>query len=219
MNRRPTVVTRRQALLIAMVSPITWKARVLQASPSCSSPEHQGRIVGEAVRRGGTIVLVRHGLTEPGVGDPPGFRLNDCTTQRNLSDAGRRQARRLGQWLRQEALIPARVRSSQWCRCLESATEAFRWSTSGSAPPIEPWPALNSFFQGHGYRDHQLKEAMAAAHDLAVRARAGEFEVWVTHQVTISALTGHTLGMGEILVATYDASDRPFKVLASGLCF
>ena len=78
---------------------------------------------------------------------------------------------------------------------------------------------MNSFFQGHGHRDHQLRDAMAAARDLAVRARPGEFEVWVTHQVTISALTGHALGMGEIVVATYDMPDRPLKVLASGLCF
>jgi len=212
-------ITRRHALLLAMASPIAWTTRGLQASPSCAPSTHPGRMVREAVRRGGVIVLMRHGLTEPGLGDPPGFQLNDCTTQRNLSEAGRHQSRRMGQWLRQEGLIPARVRSSQWCRCLESANEAFRLSPVGSALPIEPWPALNSFFQGHGHRDHQLRDAMAAARDLAVRARPGEFEVWVTHQVTISALTGHALGMGEIVVATYDMPDRPLKVLASGLCF
>lgn len=78
-----------------------------------------------ALARGGQVVLVRHAATTPGAGDPPGFRLEDCATQRNLSQAGRREARRLGEAFRSRGVRVARVLSSPWCRCLESAELAF----------------------------------------------------------------------------------------------
>ena len=68
----------------------------------------------------GLVVAMRHALA-PGTFDPPGFRRGDCSTQRNLSDAGREQARRIGAWFRTHRLEPQRVRSSSWCRCLETA--------------------------------------------------------------------------------------------------
>ena len=67
------------------------------------------------------MVLVRHTATEPGLGDPPDFRLDDCATQRKLSATGRDQARALGAWFRSQAIPVAEVRSSQWCRCLETS--------------------------------------------------------------------------------------------------
>ena len=106
-----------------------------------------------ALQAGGVAILLRHAQTEPGVGDPPGFRIGDCSTQRNLSDDGRRQARRIG-----EALAARRVRidhvlSSQWCRCLETARLAF------PGRPVEPWPALNSFFDDRSTEPRQTREA------------------------------------------------------------
>ena len=71
------------------------------------------------------VVLMRHARTVPGVGDPPGYRLDDCRTQRNLSEEGRADARRIGQQLRALGLQPQVVRSSRWCRCLDTAREAF----------------------------------------------------------------------------------------------
>ena len=140
-----------------------------------------------ALREGGVALLLRHARTEPGTGDPPGFRLEACGTQRNLSEAGREQSRRIGRWFAQQGLAPAAVRSSRWCRCLDTARLAF-----GAA---QPWPALDSFFGDPGAapgRSAALREALAAI-------PGGRFEVWVTHQVNITAFSGEMPAMGEAL--------------------
>ncbi len=145
----------------------------------------------EALRRGGCALLLRHAATDPGVGDPPDFRLGDCGTQRNLSAEGREQAARIGAWFAARGLRPSRVRSSPWCRCLDTARIAF-----GRAEVYAP---LASFFGESQRRDAQtaaLREALAA---LPAQARGG-FEVWVTHQVNISALTGEGIAMGAAVV-------------------
>ena len=172
-----------------------------------------------SISRGNCVVLIRHAETVAGIGDPPGMRLDDCSTQRNLSEQGRAQAARMGRWFRDRRLTPTHVRSSQWCRCLDTAREAF-----GSEIPTIPWPALNSFFQGQGDRGSQIREAAAMARSLAMRRSYGQFEVWVTHQVVISALTGYSPSMGEMVVAAYKgpASDAlvaegSLRVLAAGL--
>lgn len=165
----------------------------------------------------GLVILVRHAQTVSGIGDPPGFRLEDCSTQRNLSAEGRAQSRRMGLWFTSRGLVPAAVRSSQWCRCLDTATEAF-----AKVVPITPWPALNSTFQGRG--DSQAQQAQVQEHlqtrhtphksaqhgrHAASEAKAGSgFEVWVTHQVVVSALTGQYLSMGELILTRPDASGR-----------
>jgi phosphohistidine phosphatase SixA len=140
------------------------------------------------LRRGGVAVLLRHAATEPGIGDPPGFRLGECSTQRQLSEPGRDQARRIGAWFSARGLVPAEVRSSAWCRCLDTATLAF-----GRA---RAWAPLNSFF---GERSAESAQSAALRKALG-RLPAPGFEVWVTHQVNISALTGIGPGVGEALV-------------------
>jgi phosphohistidine phosphatase SixA len=137
-----------------------------------------------ALREGAAAVLLRHALTEPGIGDPSGFRLGACSTQRQLSAEGRAQAKRIGAWFSARGLRPARVRSSAWCRCLDTATLAFG---SGAT-----WPALNSFF---GDRSVEAGQS-AALHEALARIERGRFEVWVTHQVNISAFIGEGVAMG-----------------------
>ncbi|MFN0164057.1 MAG: histidine phosphatase family protein, partial [Burkholderiales bacterium] len=80
--------------------------------------------VEQALRSGGVVLLIRH-ASAPGTGDPPGFRLDDCATQRNLSDAGRFEARALGERLKKLGVTNAEVLTSQWCRCRETARLAF----------------------------------------------------------------------------------------------
>lgn len=155
-----------------------------------------------ALRRGGAAVLLRHAATEAGIGDPPGLRLDDCTTQRQLSPAGRAQSRRIGAWFAARRLTPAAVRSSAWCRCLETARLAF-----GRA---EPWAALDSFFGDRSRapaRNRVLEAALA-------RIPAGGFEVWVTHQVNITALTGEAVAMGEawVVAAPRGAIERRVRL-------
>jgi hypothetical protein len=78
---------------------------------------------------------------------------------------------------------------------------------------------LNSFFQGQGDRERQLQQAVQAARSLAQRPAGSGFEVWVTHQVTITGLTGQFVAMGEMLVVSYDAPAKPLKLLAAAIAF
>ena len=138
------------------------------------------------LRGGGQIVLLRHGTTTPGVGDPPGFRLDECATQRNLTDAGRDESRRVGAAFRAQRVAVGRVLSSPWCRCLETARLAF-----GRA---EPWPALANLF---GRQDRA--DALRAA--LSELPTDGTL-VLVSHGSTISSATGVMPAMGEFVVVT-----------------
>lgn len=137
---------------------------------------------------GGRVVLIRH-ATAPGGGDPEGFRVDDCATQRNLSEAGRDEARRIGAAFRDRAIPVAAVRSSQWCRCLETARLAF-----GRA---DPDPLLNSL---HG------RGGETAARTAALRARLDAWDgtggnlVLVTHHANIGPLTGVYPRSGEAVV-------------------
>lgn len=153
------------------------------------------------LRLGGCVVLMRHATTEPGTGDPPGFRLGDCRTQRNLSDDGRAQARRVGQAFAAQGIAPPTVRSSAWCRCTETAQLAFG--------PHTVWPALNSFFQGDA-GPTQTREVLQTL----TRHRAPGNLVLVTHQVNISALTGEYPAMGDLFLSRPAAGGETLKVLA-----
>lgn len=140
------------------------------------------------LRAGGCVLLLRHAQTVPGIGDPPEFQLGRCETQRNLSDAGRAQAQRIGRWLGTRQLVPRAVRSSAWCRCTDTAQLALGTH--------EVWPALNSTF---GDRLDQ-PDASTTLRAALQRLPARQFEVWVTHQVNITALTREVPAMGEGLV-------------------
>jgi broad specificity phosphatase PhoE len=143
----------------------------------------------DALRDGGTVAVVRHARA-PGVGDPPGFRLDDCSTQRNLSEEGREQARRIGSAFRERGIPVGRVLSSRWCRSLETARLAFGART-------EPFPPLDSFFGNRGNEGRQTQAVRGVVE--AWSAREGVL-VMVTHQVNITALTEVFPGEGEIVV-------------------
>lgn len=91
----------------------------------------------DLLKSGGQVVLIRHTITTPGAGDPPGMRLDDCASQRNLTDAGRRHARRTGEEWRARKIPVERVLSSPWCRCLETARLA-HGSTISALTGISP---------------------------------------------------------------------------------
>lgn len=138
----------------------------------------------------GDVLVFRH-ATAPGGGDPPGFRLGDCSTQRNLDEDGRAQARRMGEGLRSRGLRVAAVWVSPWCRTRETA--ALAWP---GLPLIEQ-AAFASFFGDVGRQKEQTGEArrlLDAWH--AARSTPGVLVV-VTHQVNITALTGVFPASGE----------------------
>ncbi len=161
------------------------------------------------LRAGGCVMLMRHAQTEPGVGDPPGFSLEKCSSQRNLDDRGRQQSAQWARWLAARSLLPAQVRSSVWCRCVDTARLAFPAPlAAGGAPAVQVWAPLNSFFDGQGDREAQTAALRAALRTLP----AGQWQAWVTHQVNITALTGESVAMGEAFVV-----DRTGRMLARQL--
>ena len=138
--------------------------------------------------RDGDVLIYRHALA-PGGGDPPDLRLGDCATQRNLSDAGREQARRIGESLRQRlaGLRVTEVWASPWCRTLETARLAF------PGLPVQPQPAFGSFFQ----QPEREAQMLGTARELLAGWRGPGVLVVVTHQVTIMGLSGVFPASGE----------------------
>jgi phosphohistidine phosphatase SixA len=148
---------------------------------------------------GGHVVLIRHAVTTPGAGDPAGFRLDDCATQRNLTDAGRRHAQRIGAEWRARKIPVERVLSSPWCRCIETAKLAF-----GSAEISRP---LSNLFGRYENREAQVR----ALRELAAAKGKGNI-VMVTHGSTIAALTGIHPGTGEMVILTEGAPAGRLRV-------
>ena len=149
----------------------------------------EDRGLWQALRDGGHLALMRHALA-PGTGDPENFALDDCATQRNLSDEGQAQARRIGDRFRANGIAAASVYTSQWCRCRETAALL----GLGAAHDL---PALNSFFQRAGRRGPQTESLRRW---IAAQALTGPPVVLVTHQVNITALTDRYAGSGEMVV-------------------
>lgn len=148
-----------------------------------------GRAEGEApdpsrVR----ALLIRHARA-PGTGDPPGFRLGDCATQRNLNPQGRAQAARLGEALRARGLAPDEVRAGRWCRAWDTAR------LMGFGEPV-PLDALDSIFAGRG----EPGPTGAALRAFVGAIPPGRRVAMVTHAVNAIALTGSSLREAEAML-------------------
>lgn len=157
--------------------------------------------VWKQLQAGGNILLMRHAQTEPGVGDPPGFTLGDCRTQRNLSPEGMAQARRTGEAFRSHGIVLSEVRTSAWCRCVDTATLAFDNATV--------WPALNSFFGAPNRGDPQTEQVKEVARTVKPPSNL----MLVTHQVNITALTGESVASGEIFLVRPDGKDGHMRIV------
>jgi phosphohistidine phosphatase SixA len=141
------------------------------------------------LRQGGHVVLVRHTVTTPGVGDPEGFRLEDCSTQRNLSEEGRQHARRIGEAFREFRVPIETLMTSPWCRCVETAGLAF-----GSG--AEVWNALSNLF---GRPENRQKQVDALSARIEGWRGKGNL-VLVTHGSTVMALTRISPQTGEMVI-------------------
>lgn len=161
-------------------------AAVLIVTPGPAVGDSEGGWA--ALVEGGHVALIRHGNAPPGYGgDPPGFRIDDCKTQRNLDELGRQQARALGEAFRTRGVRVGRVLSSPWCRCLETARlmAVGRVETSWALVPDREPTA--------GARLRELKEIVSAW-------RGPGTLVLVTHAFTVQALMGFLPKQGEVTV-------------------
>ena len=181
MNRRIKLATRLGSMLLLL-----WAAGVADGQNSTDQE------LWAALEAGGHVVLMRHAIA-PGGGDPPGFRLEDCSTQRNLSDEGRAQARSTGEAFRSRGAPVDRVLTSQWCRCRETAEML-------QLAPVEEYPVLNSFFSDRSTADSQTEALRRFIGDLKLRGNV----LLVTHQVNITALTGVFPASGEMVILRPD---------------
>jgi broad specificity phosphatase PhoE len=169
------------ALLVALTLP----------GPAVASEQLWGLL-----KTGGQVVLIRHAITTPGVGDPPGMRLDDCSSQRNLTDDGRRHARQVGEAFRARSIVVDRVLTSPWCRCIETARLAF-----GAA---EVWQPLGNLFGRSENRAQQVRDMQTVVGE----RRSGGNLVLVSHGSTISALTGVSPESAEMVIVTPQGGGR-----------
>ncbi len=186
-------VTVRSATLSACLAALVF---VLLAAPSWAAPRGS---VWSALKSGHAVALTRH-ATAPGTKDPANFNINSCATQRNLSAGGRAQARRTGQKFKRRGIRSARVYTSAWCRCRDTARLLGLGGVSTSS-------ALNSLPKGAagGGRTGQLSAVISSL-------LSGGPAVLVTHKTNIRALTGITPASGETIVVGRGKGGR-LKVL------
>ncbi|MFC0252283.1 histidine phosphatase family protein [Massilia consociata] len=169
------------------------RRRFLAVIATCASgglvAAEQEDALWERLRAGGYVLLIRHAATHPGIGDPPHFKLGVCSTQRNLSDAGRRDARAIGAALREHSIPIGPVWSSRWCRCVDTARLAFG--------RVEEEPALDSLFRDS---DTAAKAKRRAAQARIAAWNGQDNLVLVTHDVNIRALVNEYVDQGGIVV-------------------
>ena len=148
---------------------------------------------------GGKLIFIRH-ASAPGNGDPSNFNLNDCSTQRNLNENGRKQAKNIGNFFKENKIKIDEVLSSEWCRCKETAEIAFKDFSTNSF--------LNSFYSSKyaKNKDQQIK----ALNDYIKKFKSDENLILVTHYVMISEALNYSSSSGEIVV-----SDKNFNILGT----
>jgi len=153
----------------------------------------------DRLKSGTHVLLMRHAYA-PGVGDPPGFSLERCETQRVLNDEGKRQSAQIGQWLRAQGLDRATVYASPWCRCRQTAELL-------DLGPVTVEPSLASFF-GQAQQAAVQNKSLQAFIARSLAARRGQAVILVTHHVNIREFVGKDIGSGDMVLARVDAQGR-----------
>jgi phosphohistidine phosphatase SixA len=176
---------RRRALLVAGSA---WLVPAAHAEATAES-------LWPLLRRGGSVILIRHASTVEGAGDPAGYALDDCATQRNLSEVGREEAKRIGERIRAEGVPIARVYTSPWCRCRDTARLAF-----GKA---EDWAPLGSTFDAPHLEGQATETVKKRILGYSITKPKGNV-VMVTHNVNIAALTKLSGAQGTLVVVRPD---------------
>jgi phosphohistidine phosphatase SixA len=155
--------------------------------------------LSDALKKSDHVLLMRHALA-PGVGDPAGYNLQDCKTQRNLDATGRAQAQKIGQWLKAQGVREALVFSSAWCRCKETAERL-----EFGAPVHEP--SLNSFFDDMR-QGPQSKLSLQKFISAQLKTKGNQALILVTHHVNIAEFMGENVGSGDMVLLKVNAAGQ-----------
>jgi broad specificity phosphatase PhoE len=193
-NRLPNITRRDFSIGLAAFS-----VNQLTFAQTVQSQDEQA--LWQKLRKGGYVLLVRH-ADAPGTFDPPGFQLGVCSTQRNLSEEGRAQSRRLGELIRAQNVAIAQVFSSEWCRSIDTATLAF------GADKVKTWSAISS---PRGGDEKQARSNVEAVRQRIAQAGMKTNMVLVTHMFNIQDITGAGAAQGEIVVLR--AQDKQLRVV------
>jgi phosphohistidine phosphatase SixA len=175
---------------------------ILALSRAAHPARADDTVAWAALRAGAHVALMRHADAPGGAGDPPGFRLEDCATQRNLSDKGRADAAKIGARLKAEGIRIEKILSSPWCRCMETA----RLLQLG---PVEAAPAFSNVFV---LRD-QMESLTAGARTVIDAWKGRGILLVVTHGANIFALTGVSPASGEIVVVRSGSREAVGRLL------
>ena len=154
----------------------------------------------KSAQEGNKIILIRHSLA-PGGGDPVGFKIDDCKTQRNLNKKGINQSKKIGKLFRNNKVLIDQVLTSQWCRCKDTAKYAF-----GN---YKEFTALNSTFQAP-YNKNEAKQLKELYSFVKKWNGKGKNLVLITHYSIITAITNAVPNSGEIVI-----TDKDFAVIGS----
>ena len=151
------------------------------------------------LEKGGNLIFIRHAYA-PGNGDPENFDINNCETQRNLSQSGRLQSKKIGNFFKENDVTIFKVFSSEWCRCKETAKLAFT--------NFETKDFLNSFFSAK-FANNKNKQ-MLDLKNYVKKFKGNENLIFVTHYVVISEALDYAPSSGEIVI-----SDKNFNKIGS----
>ena len=151
----------------------------------------------ENLKVGGKLIFIRHAYAA-GWGDPENFNIYDCSTQRNLSESGRKQSRKIGNFFTENKIQIENVYSSEWCRCKETAALAFKNFKTKSF--------LNSFFSSKfaQNKNSQMRDFQKFLLDWDEKTNL----IFVTHYVVISEILDYPSSSGEIII-----SNKNFKII------
>jgi phosphohistidine phosphatase SixA len=181
----------------------------LATAPLLFAQELPQSVAFTALQRGGLVVLIRH-ASAPGTFDPPGFKLEECSTQRNLGEQGKQQAIAMGETLKTNSVAIEFVFSSQWCRCLDTARLAFPNSA------VEPTSFLNSpTGTAPALRQARIEQWRKHIQQFALQKAKPKNRIYVSHNFNIQDLTGEAVAEGQALVLDpkVNFALRPVKVL------
>lgn len=157
---------------------------------------------------GNHVLLMRH-ADAPGYGDPKNYQISQCSTQRNLGDLGRKQAKNTGDWLSSQGIEQAKVYSSPWCRCLDTAALLNKGAVKKEA-------ALGSFFDDMSQAKRQTDELVKL---IAVERKQNPNMpiIMVTHHVNIQSYVGMVVNSGDMVLVKVDPTGKPisFKLYPS----